>query len=377
MEYGIRNIKNTMKMKYAGIVILIFLSGAFTMISKVACAQDRRTKSEIIQPVILVSDLMRPYDDPDDHWDLANAFALAYIGAIDLKGVVIDSPVNDAYVEKKNPDVAAVAMLNYLTGLNVPVVTGSPYPLQSIKDKQEYALVQDVGGVNLIHDVLTESEAKVKIIITGSSRDVAIALNRFPELFEEKCSGIYLNAGHGLENPYERSRTEWNTKLDFEAYHAIFSAPCPLFWLPCNVSHYRLKYGNVFPGLSVNMQKFFTFMYEKQPAESWFQFLQQPLNDSTINRLSEKYKSMFCTAGFFHAAGFFVDDNGKLISEKNNSLTVAEFRPVTIDQAKNGYVKYSSAEEKSNIVLLTLDEGKAIYERQMEKALKNVLKWLP
>lgn len=320
---------------------------------------------------------MRPYDDPDDHWDLATAFALAYTGAFDLKGIIIDSPINPAYIEKKNPDVVAVAMLNYLTGLHVPVTTGSRYPLENKRDKQEHALIKDLGGVNLIHNILTESKAKVKIIITGSSRDVAIALNRFPELFKNKCEGIYLNAGHGLDNPYKRSRPEWNTKLDMEAFHAIFHAPCPVFWLPCNVSHYRIKHGNVIPYLSENMKKFFTFLYEKQPAENWFQFLQKTLNDSTINSLSEKYRSMFCTVGFFHAAGFLVDENGNSVSTQNNKTPVADFINVNIDEIENNYVKYSPETKMNNIRLLTIKESRLDYEEQIEKTIKSLLMWLP
>jgi len=367
-------------MKLSNNAILIFLFIFCLLVgSKTADAQDEKMHAEVIQPVILVSDLMRPYDDPDDHWDLAHAFALAYTGAIDLKGVVIDSPVNDAYVDDKNPDVAAVAMLNYLTSLHVPVATGSPYPLKTKNDQQEYALIQDMGGVNLIRDVLSESETTVKIIITGSARNVAIALNRFPQLFEKKCSGIYLNAGHGLDNPFERSRTEWNTKLDMQSYHAMFDAPCPVYWLPINVSHYRLKYDKVFPELSENMKKFFTFMYEKQPAESWFQFLQKPLNDSIINALSDQYKSMFCAVSFFHAAGGLVDTNGNLIpvADKNKTAPVADFIPVKIDMIKYGYVKYSLEGEPGNIMLLQNVTDKLVYENQTGKALKNILKLLP
>jgi hypothetical protein len=348
-------------------------------ISKIVFSQNRFSDTlKIIQPVILVSDLMRPDDDPDDHWDLATAFALAYSGAIDLKGMIIDSPVNEAYVEKKNPDVAAVAMLNYITGLHVPVVTGSPYPLKSKTDKQEYALVKDMGGVNLMHDILSESKEKVRIIITGSTRDVAIAMNRFPGLFEDKCSGIYLNAGYGNdENPYERSRPEWNTKLDMQGYHAIFQANCPIYWLPCNVSHYRIKHGNVIPQLSENMKKFFTFMYEKRSAENWFQSLQNPLNDSTLKTLTEKHRSMFCTVGFLYMAGSCIDKNGQIVAINGKSADVAGFIPINIEEVKSGYVKYSVREKSGKTNLLKVAEDRLFYENQTEKAIKQLLKWLP
>ncbi len=363
--------------KFSKLAFVCFIMAMF-VITKPVNAQLLKDSIHTVQSAILVSDLMRPYDDPDDHWDLATAFALAYSGAIDLKGMIIDSPVNEAYVEKKNPDVAAVAMLNHITGLHVPVVTGSPYPLKSKTDKQEYALVKDMGGVNLIHDILSESKEKVRIIITGSTRDVAIAMNRFPGLFEDKCSGIYLNAGYGNdENPYERSRPEWNTKLDMQGYHAIFQANCPIYWLPCNVSHYRIKHGNVIPQLSENMKKFFTFMYEKRSAENWFQYLQKPLNDSTLKTLTEKHRSMFCTVGFLHMAGSCIDRNGQIVAINGKSSDVAGFIPINIEEVKSGYVKYSVREKSGKTNLLKVAEDRLFYEKQTEKAIKQLLKWLP
>lgn len=363
--------------KFHKTAFVFFVIAMFSVNKSVNAQLLVKDTVQTIQPVILVSDLMRPFDDPDDHWDLATAFALAYSGAIDLKGMIIDSPENEAYIERKNPDVAAVAMLNYITGLHVPVVSGSPYPLKDKADKQEYALIKDMGGVNLIHDILSESREKVRIIITGSSRDVAIALNRFPRLFEDKCSGIYLNAGFGHDdNPYERSRPEWNTKLDMQACHAIFRANCPIYWLPCNVSHYLLLHRDITPLLSENMKKFFTFMYEKRPAENWYQYIQNPLDETMLNSLKDKYRSMFCTIGFLHASVTNKTNHNKaatLVPEFNWPL----FVPVHINKdAGNGYVPYSLTEE-SNIYLLRVDEGKTIYEKKTGKALEELLKWLP
>lgn len=43
-------------------------------------------------PVFHETDLFRPHEDPDDHWDLACQFALAKRGLIDFQGVLIDFP---------------------------------------------------------------------------------------------------------------------------------------------------------------------------------------------------------------------------------------------------------------------------------------------
>lgn len=43
-------------------------------------------------PVIHQTDCFHHHADPDDHWDLASQFALAYTEDIDLKGILIDYP---------------------------------------------------------------------------------------------------------------------------------------------------------------------------------------------------------------------------------------------------------------------------------------------
>ena len=70
-----------------------------------------------------VTDLYRPHEDPDDHWDLSCVYALAYSRAVDLRGVVIDHSL-ELHDRTHDPDVISVAQLNYLTSLNVPVGIG-------------------------------------------------------------------------------------------------------------------------------------------------------------------------------------------------------------------------------------------------------------
>jgi hypothetical protein len=36
-------------------------------------------------PMIHATDLFRPHCDPEDHWDLAIVFALAYLGRVDIQ----------------------------------------------------------------------------------------------------------------------------------------------------------------------------------------------------------------------------------------------------------------------------------------------------
>ena len=44
-------------------------------------------------PFIHQTDLFRPHNDPDDHWDLATLYALGATEYLDPIGVLIDSPL--------------------------------------------------------------------------------------------------------------------------------------------------------------------------------------------------------------------------------------------------------------------------------------------
>ena len=75
--------------------------------------------------MIHATDLFRPPDDPDDHWDLASVYALAFQGLVRLKAIVVDFPLAR---RRNDPDALAVAQMNYLTRQTVPLVVGPPRP---------------------------------------------------------------------------------------------------------------------------------------------------------------------------------------------------------------------------------------------------------
>jgi len=179
--------------------------------------------------LIHTTDLYRPHIDPDDHFDLATAFALAAGGRFELLAVMIDHPPAGAAVD---PDVQAVAQLSRISGLAVPVLTGTRRRLSpeeaSLPEHRE-----DAAGVRALLEVLRASTRPVFISIVGSTRDVALAGRLEPKLFAAKCAGILLNAGSGTPDKIKAARLEYNVNLDPVSYAAIFDLPCRLYWLPC------------------------------------------------------------------------------------------------------------------------------------------------
>src|SRR4029077_17588575 len=188
------------------------------------------------RPLVHTTDLYRPHGDPDDHWDLATAYALAWRGDLDLLGILTNNPIaHPAYgAVTREPDVAAVAQLNYLTDRAVPVATGTIWPGKPGEKVREDNLPKELSGVNMLLNILKRSSQPVAITVGGSSQDGAIAGKKEPGLFSEKCAAIYVNAGAGSQNPTEQSvdgNVEWNASLNRGAYATMFELPCPIYWM--------------------------------------------------------------------------------------------------------------------------------------------------
>lgn len=167
-------------------------------------------------PVVHETDLFRPHGDPDDHWDLACQYALAKMGKIELKAVLLDyAPSN----RRGDPDVQALAQLSWITGIPVPFGVG-----------QSGISTNPRSGLRLLKRTLEESTEPVVIHITGSCHDLVLAAELWPGLIRTKVKAVYLNSGSAEERKGEK---EYNVKLDPLSYSKVFALPCPVYWLPC------------------------------------------------------------------------------------------------------------------------------------------------
>ena len=330
------------------------------------------------------TDLFRPHNDPDDHFDLACVYSLAYQNQIDLKGILIDYPP-----EHKNgdPDVMSISQMNFITGLNVHFAVGSSQPLKfHSKEKSVEA------GAKFVVDVLRNSEKPVAITIVGSSRDIAIAGKREPKLFAEKCAAIYLNAGTGSNEAIGERELEYNVGLDPEAYASIFQLPCPVYWLPCFGeyltptselktlefgTYYKFKQDEIFPFLSEKIQKYFTFMLNKSNCPNWLRYLDQPKDEEALLLFCEMYRNMWNTAAFFHAIGKAVTKDGEVVDVENTKKNIVfGFEPIKVTCQENGVAKWKiDLNSKDRFLFHVLDIEN--YQSAMTKALKSLLVSLP
>ena len=336
-------------------------------------------------PLIHVTDLYRPHVDPDDHWDLACVYALARRGDVNLKAIVIDYP--PAEPKGHNPDVIAVAQMNRITGLSVPLAVGSPHSMKSRNDTQAYAAKSDLQGVHMILNVLRTAEQPVLINVTGSSRDVAVAGKTDSGLFAGKCAGIYLNAGTGLADKNTSGRLEYNVMLDKTAYAAIFDLPCPIYWLPCfegtesdggpvvreYASHYVFRQGEILPKLSPPLRNYFAGMFSRATRSDWLSALHGAPDEALLAEQGGKDRHMWCTAGFFHLAGYSVSARGNLLQrDKAGEAGVCAFDPIQVTCVEDAVTRWQPAPGSRTRFILHVRD-RANYGSAMTKAMSALL----
>jgi hypothetical protein len=321
----------------------------------------RRPKLALIH----ATDLFRPHNDPDDHFDLATVFALAAQGRFELLAILIDHPREDMAVD---PDVQAVAQLGRMTGLPVPVLTGSSKRMSPAETAHPEAR-PDVLGILALLKLMRDSPLPVAISVVGSCRDVALAGRLEPDLFAAKCAGIYINAGSGTPDPAKAARLEYNVALDPASYAAVFDLPCPVYWLPCFEvapgggvpfaageygTYYRFHQKEVLPRLAPRLQNYFAFMFEQGEASragrpdaeairpNWLHYLERPPDRAFLDRLSEGTRNMWSTAGFFHLAGLSVAADGRLVKRDDGEAdSVFTFDPVQVRCGADGITAWS------------------------------------
>jgi hypothetical protein len=339
-------------------------------------------------PVLHVTDLYRPHIDPDDHWDLACVYALAYRGDIELKGVLIDHPPQNA--DGRNPDIAAVAQMNLIAGKYVPVAVGSGLHTKSRDDVQENASPANSQGVRMVLDVLRKSAEPVVINILGSSRDVAIAGKKAPELFEAKCAAIYLNAGTGSPKMSPASKLEYNVTLDRYAFAAIFDLPCPVYWMPCFEelesggqqvceygTYYKFRQDQILPHLSDMVQNYFAYMFGKYTDSNWMGYLEGKRDEALLSKVGSMDRNMWCTAGFLNAAGYTVSRDGQIVSRnEKHTQPIFTFDAVKVKCDDNGLTHWAHDDSsKDRFIFHVRDTDN--YQSVMTGAMKSLLTSLP
>lgn len=336
-------------------------------------------------PVIHQTDYFRPHNDPDDHWDVACEYALAMAGDIELAGIVIDFPPPH---HRGDPDVCSLAQLNFITSLHVPFSVGAPHSAATV-GKLPASLVEESNAVRMVLATLERATTPVVIHLAGSCRDIARAGIVAPDLFREKCAGIYLNAGTGARNVEVDAELEYNVRLDPFSFKAIWDIPCPVFWLPCfemiteqiRVSEFGAWFdflqAEILLHLSDNVQKYFAFMFGKIQDTGWLDYLQKEKDQALLARHAQMRRNMWCTAGFFHAAGKTVTVAGNIVSHAQAPPDpVFTFDPIDMRCDDSGITRWTPATFGSDRYIFHVRDLKS-YRQAMATAMCTLLMTLP
>jgi hypothetical protein len=107
------------------------------------------------------------------------------------------------------------------------------------------------SGVRLLIETLEAAEQPLEILSFGSTRTIAVALNRNPTLMRRKVARIHISAGTATtnfelginEDQNEMPGGEWNVALDPWAFIRLLQSDLPIALYPCSTNDGAFSYG--------------------------------------------------------------------------------------------------------------------------------------
>jgi hypothetical protein len=332
-------------------------------------------------PLIHVTDLFHPHGDPDDHFDLACAYALAVRGQFDLRGVVIDYPPD---FRQGDPAVVAVAQMNWISGLAAPIVIGTSRQLANRQDALADVAGPETAAARVLIRELQAAERPVALTCVGSAADIVVAALREPELFKDKCQGVYLNSGSAHDNPDRPDQLEFNVRLDPSAYAAMFDLPCPLFWFPCwhttevresgaSGSFYWLPHREALADVPDGVAYYFAYMFDRSTNPRWLRSLKSPPPLESWEKILEGRRGMWSTASLLTAAGLTVTRDGEITpADAAGDDAVFRLQPVEVVCTDDGRTKWQLVAQPTRHWMLAVTDV-ARYPLAMTRAVATLL----
>ena len=264
-------------------------------------------------PLVHISDLYHPPQDPDDHIDLATIAALP---EFDLRGVILDvtqkflDPAPAGWDVARDPGYIPVAQLGHITGNACPVAAGPVAPLRDPSDDLRDRPASEQAGVALLLDILEDSPAPVILSLVGSARVAAAAFNRAPELLQRKISALVLNAGSTAG-----TKREWNVGLDAAAYIGLWRSGLPIHWYPCATAksafdpadergtYWKTTHATLFGSLTPSMRAWFAYALTSGKRSDVIRILSENVDGEAWGKVMLETRNMWATASLVMAAG--------------------------------------------------------------------------
>lgn len=356
-------------------------------------------------PVIVITDLYHPAQDPGDNFDLITAFALSQI---DLKAVILDctepfrqpvakDPGEGLFPDGGGPREAGyipMMQLNFIFDRNVPFAAGPFYKMTTRSDKMLNIPKFQQQGIELLIQTLKNSPTPVQIVSVGSARVLSVAYNREPELFKDKIAKIHLSAG--ASGP---DFLEWNVALDKVAIETILSSDLPIALYPCAAdtangfaygscnypfsydehnTYYKLPNMNFINKMDTLLQRYLAFAFQRTQRNDFLRAMENDtlLSSSISNYNHEHY--VWETAIWLEVAKLKLicnpEGNYKIVSENavlpTDKVIPNELHSCKVALCKNGYT-FDETTEPTNFSIF-YREDPYLYEKALQQALPNL-----
>jgi pyrimidine-specific ribonucleoside hydrolase len=344
-------------------------------------------------PIIDITDLYHPAQDPGDNFDIIAAYALP---EIDLRAVILDAterfrqPIadggdptfRDTRGYAREPGVIPMTQMNFIFNRNVPYAT-SPFTTMKSPDDCMYDVpVFQQYGIELILKTLQDSEEKVEILSFGSARTLAAAYNREPDLLRSKVKRIHLSAGSSSpEYP------EWNVLLDPNAIVCLFRSDLPIAVYPCatgqgpfdyspNNSFWRLPNLEFIKDMHPKLKRYLGYAFGYVNRVDFLRAVQEDFPEEHMQAIYPHYHSVWETAVWMQVSNRVLvhraDGSYRIIPADEvlptDSVLPNELRPCKVNVQENGRFTFEYTDEPTNLLIYYRGEP---YEN--EKALREAL----
>lgn len=275
-------------------------------------------QKEVKTPIVVITDLYHPYQDPGDNLDLIMGFGLP---DVELKAVLLD--VTDAFRKDtadhpvlwrdpfgpREAGMIPIRQLNYIFNREVPYAIGPLSLMRNEEDKMSYLSPIESGAMNLLKRVLEESDLPIDVLSFGSARILAVAYNRYPGLMKKKIRKIHLSAGTASIN-HELGKDqgangipggEWNVALDVFAFTRLLRSDLPVAIYPCackdggfakdqNNTYWQLPSVSFIQRMHPQLQRYVDFAFRKRLQ---YDFLRSMEADYLVEISLEHYPAPF------------------------------------------------------------------------------------
>ena len=304
---------------------------------------------------ILTTDLYQPHCDVNDHFNLAFLYALAQQEKLQLGGIMLDEDKPDPEITPEicgDPSVESIAQLNYITAIPVPCAIGSRIPLRCEEDIQAViSSGKKIPSISLLLGILESTNLPVDIHMCGGTRDVLLASRIRPDLFTKDRVRVFVNAGTWkIQTPLE-----YNVRLEPYTFSQLFQLPCQVLWAPCFdeavwpfhvtefANYFMMEIGPLFERISDSMKNYFLYMFDRVVNTGWFTYLRGSVNQESLSKWSQQKRCMWSMPGFLMTADCYVDTNGNVTDNPENS--VFDYVPVKVSCSPDGLVNWKRCAE--------------------------------